>query len=395
MSENVPAPFPVYVVRAADPSLRADALERLLHDLLHGEDRSLTVEDLSVPGGRGGGDPDADADGDEDRAANDTGSGGDVADELPATAAGAVVGAAIDAASTPPFMTARRIVVLRDVGNLSAADVPPIAAYLADPMPTSVLVLVAGGGGAGRPAAGPRSLSDALKRAGATTIGPDAEGTADVLSAAAADVEITLRADARAAIVARLGEDAARVRSLMGSLAAAYGPGARLGADEVEPYLGEAGQVPAYLLSNALESGDAPTALEILNRVLHATSSRQPRAAHPLQVMAMLHNRYRRLLRLDDPSIRSAEDAAAVLSALGKAKVSPGAARHALSASRALGTDGLRKAFGYLHHADLALKGGSGLAAETVLEVLVVRLAALSAGGARQRRPQPSTAGRR
>ena len=43
-------------------------------------------------------------------------------------------------------MTARRVVVLRDVGHLTAGDLDPLVAYLADPLDTTDLVLVAGGG---------------------------------------------------------------------------------------------------------------------------------------------------------------------------------------------------------------------------------------------------------
>ena len=41
---------------------------------------------------------------------------------------------------------------------------------------------------------------------------------------------------------------------------------ARVGVDEVEPYLGEAGSVPAYTLTNAIEQGDTAGALAILDR---------------------------------------------------------------------------------------------------------------------------------
>jgi hypothetical protein len=69
--------------------------------------------------------------------------------------------AAVDAAQTPPFLTDHRIVVVRGFGRFTSDDVPPLVAYLGDPLPSTELVLVAGGGKV------PKALADALKQAGA------------------------------------------------------------------------------------------------------------------------------------------------------------------------------------------------------------------------------------
>ena len=111
----------VHLVAGADPVLRDDAAATLIGELLDGENRSLAVEELTVPA-RGEGE-DAGVEGRE-----------------------GVVAAAVLAASSPPFMTAQRIVVVREVGNLRAGDLGPLTAYLDDPLPTTELVLVAGGG---------------------------------------------------------------------------------------------------------------------------------------------------------------------------------------------------------------------------------------------------------
>ena len=101
----------------------------------------------------------------------------------------------------------------------------------------------------------------------------------------------------------------------------------------MRPYLGEAGAVPSYQLTNAIEAGDPAAALEILHRLLTVSSAQQPKPMHPLQVMGMLNGYYRRILRLDDPSVRSPADAVAALG--GKVKEYP--ARKALDQARALG----------------------------------------------------------
>jgi DNA polymerase-3 subunit delta len=95
---------------------------------------------------------------------------------------------------------------------------------------------------------------------------------------------------------------------------------------------------------------------------------------HPLQVMGVLTGYYRRILRLDDPTLRRPADA--VLALGGKVKEFP--ARKALDQARALGTDGIRRAFDALYQADLDLKGARGIPENAVMEVLVVRLARLA-----------------
>jgi DNA polymerase III delta subunit len=143
--------------------------------------------------------------------------------------------------------------------------------------------------------------------------------------------------------------------------------------------------VPNYLLTNAIEAGDVPGALGTLRRMLTATSAGQPRPMHPLQVMGTLHSYYRRLLRLNDPDIRSPRDAMTALG--GRVKEYP--ARKALDQARALRSDGLRTAFDHLFAADLDLKGARAIPEDAVLEVLVARLAALtgrSRGAPRDRR---------
>lgn len=344
----------LYAVKGADPVLRSRALQELLDELLGADDRSLAVEDLTVPG-RG-----------------DDGGGSEGRE--------AVVAAAIGAAQSPPFMTARRIVLLRDYEHLTTDEVAPILAYLADPLDSTDLVLVAGGGG--RVVKG---LTDAIKRG--RTVGPESEKTLDVLQSATDAAGIRLDGRAAAMVTEHLGEDAGRVGALVEVLASTFGEGARLGVEDVEPYLGEAGSVPAYTLTNAIEQGDTAGALAILERLLTVTSPRQPKPMHPLQVLGLLTARYRRLLRLDDPAITTEAQAHAALG--GKGSTFP--AKKALEAVRGLGSDGLRRAVDLLHRADLDLKGASALDPQASIEVLVARLADLSArsrgggrGGARR-----------
>jgi DNA polymerase-3 subunit delta len=340
----------VHLVRGVDPVLRVEALEELVRELLDGDDRMLALEEVEIPG-RGG---EGEVGGTEARV-----------DAL---------GAALGAASTAPFMTSRRVVVVREIGNLTKDEAAPLLAYLDDPAPTTELVLVIGGGAIAK------GLEDRLKQRASVTA-PASERPADVLARVQRGAGVELHPDAVAAVLAHVGTDAGLLPGLVGTFAAAHGPGVALSRDDIAPLLVGEGSVPVWGLTNAIEQGDLPGALEVLHRLLSVTSPTQPKPVHPLQVLGMLHGQYRRLLRLDDPAIRTNEDAAAALGG----RTNPRAAGFRLRQARGLGTSGLRQAFDHLARADLDLKGERAIPAEAVLEVLVVRLATLSSrSGARR-----------
>jgi DNA polymerase-3 subunit delta len=347
----------VYLVKGTDPLLRDRVVDEVVTELLAGDDRSLALEDFTVPGRAGGEDAPA-ASGAEAREA--------------------VVAAVLNAASSPPFMTSHRVVVIRDSGALTASDVEPIVAFLADPLDTTLLVFVQGGGTM------PTALSKQLKATKAIERAPESEKTQDVLGTALRRAGLRLRPEAAKVVTSHLGDDAGRVDALVAVLAEAHPEGAQLGEDDVAPYLGDAGAVPAYQLTNAIEAGDAARALEVLHRLMTVSSPQQPKPMHPLQIMGTLTSSYRRVLRCDDPSIRTADDAIAALGG----RVSSFPARKAMEQAHALGSDGIRTAFDHLAQADLDLKGARGIPEDAVMEVLVVRLARLaaSAGGGRRGR---------
>jgi DNA polymerase III subunit delta len=360
----------VYQLTAADPVLRHEALEQLLTELVGDDDRTLAVEEFTVPGRAAPGEADSDAP-----------TGAEGREE--------VVAAALNAAQSPPFMTGRRVIVLHDAGNLTAADVAPLAAYFARPMDTTAFVVVGGGGRM------PKALADALKAAKPVKVGPEAEKTGEVLAQHLADAGIELRPAAAKFVTSHLGEDAGRVPQLVELLASVARPGATLDVADVEPYVGDAGSVPNYQLTNAIEAGDMAGALEMLRRMLTAPGPGQSRPMHPLQVIGTLHSYYVRVASLDDPRVRSPRDAVAALD--GRIKEYP--ARKALDQARSLQTDGVRIAFDYLFAADLDIKGARAIPEDAVLEVLVARLAALTGrargGPIRRGSPRPSGPRRR
>jgi DNA polymerase-3 subunit delta len=351
-----------HLVQGSDPSLRDREVQRLVEELLEGEDRTLALEEHDIASRRRTSD-EVENDADGDRGSTDVGAFALVTNAL----------------QSPPFMTAHRVVVVREIGNLTTEQAKWLAAWIETGSDTTRLVLVAGGGRT------PPSLDKAAK-AHATITGPESEQTDKVLARELKEVGLRLAPDASARLVGHLGEDAGRVPELVEVLNARYGSDATLAVDDIEDYLGGVGTVGPFELTNAIDRGDVASALEVLHRALTATSARDPKATHPFQIMAMLVRHYQRLLRLDDPAITSAQQAA---EALGMR--SAGGARFPLEAAKQLGTPGLREAMQMLARAELDLRGYGGLDERTVIDVLVARLAALH----RRHRPAARTRARR
>lgn len=321
------AHVPVYLVRGEDAVLVREATRRLLCDLVGDGDASLLVEEVSLDDPEQGAAP------------------------------------IVDAAQTPPFLTDRRIVVARDVQALGAERLAPLVAYLADPLPTTTLVLTA----AGNPGA---KLLAAVKTAGTVIdCDPTPKQSAAWVQAQAREVGIRLDAGAAALIAGHLGENVGRLPEVLRALEAFTLPGRPLRADDVRPFLGEAGGVPPWELTDAIDAGDVARALATLRRML-AGGGR-----HPLVIHAVLANHYGRMLRLEGSGVRDETEAAAALGLAAGRSALP--AKKALAQSRRLGLPGIARALELLHEADCDLKGRRDVPAELVMEVLVARLCRL------------------
>lgn len=318
--------FPAYLVKGAEVTVTGDALRQLVARLVGDDDHSLVVEELA---------------GDDYE-----------------------VRAVVDAAQTPPFFGGRRVVVARGVGRFTTQEAAPLVAYLADPLPTTALVLVAGGGQMAR------TLVDAVRKVGHVVDAgvPSGKGRSSWLAARLKEGPVKLDAAAGHLVGGHLGDDLGRLGSLLETLAAAYGPGARLGTAQVEPFLGEAGSVAPWELIDAIDKGDSATALAVLRRLVG------PGGRHPLVILATLHTHFARMLRLEGSGIPDEAAAAAALGMTG----STFPAKKALAQARRLGHDGVARAVGLLADADLALKGTVDWPPELVVEVLVARLSRLA-----------------
>ena len=271
----------------------------------------------------------------------------------------------VDAAQTPPFLTETRVVVARGVGRFGADDVTALVAYLGDPLPSTELVLVAGGGRLAK------SLSDAVKKSGGHVIDTVPPMRARERSGWFEEQVIAagLRLDhqALALLSSWLGEDAGRVQGILETLSSAYGDSRTLKVVDVEPFLGEAGGVPPWDLTDAVDRADTTKSLLLLHRMMRAGER------HPLQVMAILHSHYTKLLTLDGANATDESSAATVLG------IKAGfPARKALDQYRKLGNTGVVRAIALLAQADLDLRGAKEWPDELVMEVLVARLSRLA-----------------
>ena len=326
---TAPPGVPAHLVRGDDSSLVAQGVHDLLGTLVGDNEPGMVVEEYGAAG----------------------------SEDLD-------VGAVVDALTTPPFITDRRIVVVREAGRLVAAEATRLVSCLDDPLPGVTLVLAAGGGTV------PAALVKAVERGGGvldTAVGTGRART-QWLVERLHDGPVRLDARAAAELGEHLGGDVSRLRGLLDTLAAAYGEGASIDPDRLAPFLGEAGAVAPWDLTDAVDRGETEDALRALQRMFSAGG------LHPLQVMATLHRHYQAMLRLDGAGVTTPEEAAA---RLGMRSAFP--AKKALEQSRRLGPHGISRAVTLLADADLDLRGRSALPSETVLEVLVGRLSRLGA----------------
>jgi DNA polymerase-3 subunit delta len=312
-----------YLVRGDDPALVAQAARGLIDRLVGDREPSFVVEEHGASG-----------------------------EDLD-------VKAVIDACMTPSFLGDRRVVVVRDAGRIGAGEAGGLAAMIADPLPTTVLVLVGGAGTVPQALVKAVTANGELVDASAGTGRDRTSWVADHLK----DAPLRFDAGARARVQAHLGDDLGRLAGLIETLVAAYGEGASISIDELEPFLGSAGAVPPWDLTDAIDSGSIAGALSALRRMLDAGGR------HPTEVIGVLHRHYSNMLALDGITQLDSAEAAQLLGVR-----SPFVAKKAMEQGRRLGTERIAQAITLLADADLDVKGRTALPPDLVLEVLVARL---------------------
>lgn len=280
------------------------------------------------------------------------------------------LGAALDAARTPPFLTECRIVVARGLERFTADDLTGLWAYLEQPAAETELVLCLVGGRMNK------RITEAVVAAGGAVVATAPPARAGDRSAWISERlgahGVRLAGPAAQQLAQWVGEDLQRVDGIAQTLASAFGSGQVIDLSDLEPFLGEAGGVTPWALTDAIDQGRTADALTVLHRMMEAGER------HPLQIMASLHGHYMRLARLDGVDARSEADAAAATG------LKPGfPARKALETFRRVGADGVARAIALIAAADLDLRGRTDLDAKLVMEVVVARLSRVGGSAVR------------
>jgi DNA polymerase-3 subunit delta len=191
----------------------------------------------------------------------------------------------VNAANTMPFMSERRLVVVRDVDKLDAAGLDLLAAYAKDPAPFTCLVLIAT----------KVAKNSKLYRAVAAT-GQAYEYTAPKRSEYAGEVVKLLRArgkriglPAADRLVEFVGRDLRRLDSEADKLVAYVGAADEVTAEDVVAAASAGAVASVFELTDAVGERDVARALRILGRLLGGGDT-------PLGVSAMLGRHVRALI---------------------------------------------------------------------------------------------------
>jgi len=328
----------VIVVVGTDATVVNDALRKEISEALGDLDPALVVEDIVVRD-----------------ATIDTDAG--------------VAGRLLDALNTPPFLVPRRVVVVRNAQALAASDVQSVLDWCAAPTPGIELIV-------GVVGAKSNKLVKAASRVVDVAVGPRPKERQEYVAETFASYGLSVTASLCDQVAKRLGDDVARVDSLARTLQSVYGT-APLRYQDVEPYVGEAGDVPEWDLTDAIDRGDVSGAITTLRRMLDSG------ARSGLQIVNILQRHYLRMAQLDGSGVGSPDDAAAMLG------IHRFRAEKTLTTLRSLGSERIAYAVHALTKADTDLKGGVSFGGRdetsdvdatevTVSEILVARLATLS-----------------
>ena len=324
------------VIVGNDETIVADALHRTVAEFLGGLDASAVLTDVTV----------GDSDGEQSPLAR-----------------------AHEALTTPPFLVPRRVVVVRDGHRLAADDTEFLLRWASEPVPGISLIVTF------LAAKGRAAFLKVAGRAVDVTVGSKPRDRQEFLAETFATHRVSVAGPALAAVAERLGDDVARADSLARVLSTIFGS-APLTFEQIEPYVGEAGDVPEWDLTEAVDQGQVATAITVARRMLES------RGRAGIQIVNILQRHYLKMAQLEGSGATTGEEAAAIIGGhhfpAGKL----------IRAVRQLGPDRIEYAISLIARADADLKGGVSYGAKndddldrtelTVVEVLVARLAKLT-----------------
>ena len=191
----------------------------------------------------------------------------------------------VNAANTMPFLSERRLVIVRNVDKLDTASLERLAAYAKDPAPYTCLVLVA------TKIAKNSKLYRAVAAGGVAYeyAAPKRNEYAGEVAKLLRERGKTIAAPAAQLLVDIVGRDLRRLDVEAAKLATYVADADRVSADDVKAVAAASAEASVFELSDAVGERDVTRALRVLRRLLDAGET-------PLGVEAMLARHVRALI---------------------------------------------------------------------------------------------------
>lgn len=275
-----------------------------------------------------------------------------------------------EAAVTMPMFGDKRVLIARDLktAGTSAAVLKRLTASIVSADRSADMVLVWEPPGADGQSKPPKALIDAVKAANGKHIALDGKLTGkkaeNWLEAAIEDYSLCLDPAAKNRLLKWIGDDQGKGYGAIETLKSVFAED-RISDETIKPFLQGLGSEPVWKLCDQIDKNNRAEALKVLHALLE-------NGKHPMQIFFALHKHYERFLKLQgaekEPDGKWADTA-------GMPHNMEFAAERSKNRAEELGYQNLKAAFGFLTEAESDIKGRSGLPAETVLDVLVARLA--------------------
>lgn len=331
-------------VVGSDATMVYDALRNVIHEALGDLDPNFALEDFT-------------------------------AKDAASSSSDAVASRIMEALQTPPFLVERRVVVVRDAQSLLASEVSAITQWITSPAPGIVLIVAVVGTKANK-------LVKAAHEVIEVNVSSRAQDRVSFVQTKLNEYGISVERATAQGVAEQIGDDVARVDSFARTLRSIFGTSSLTFA-QVLPYLGDAGDVPEWDLTDAIDAGNAASAIRVARRMLDS------KGRVGLQIVNMLQRHYLRMARLEGSGVRSDDEAADLLG------INRFPAGKSLRVAQRIGAERIASAVHMIANADIDLKGGADYGGRdlntdlditelTVIEVLVARLARLSQGARRR-----------
>ncbi len=264
----------------------------------------------------------------------------------------------LDAARTLPMLASQRLVLVRELDALAAAELDKLADYLGEPSPSSCVVLVAEKLD-GRTRLAKRAVKLGVLVDAAPVKAAELRG---FVSAEAQRRRIKIVPEAASALIDALGSDLPAIDDALERLSLYVGEGASIDLDAVETCVVKVRVESIWAQVDAVGMRDRATALKAVSSLL---ADREP----PLRILAMVARQLRIVARMQSALAGGAPPPEAAR----LAGAPPFKARDLAIAARRFDARALTRAFTVLAATDLALKG-SRTPPEVVLQGAILDL---------------------